>query len=175
MPAELTAFTLLVPIAVFLIVVAVVFAILNKTKLLGENVLAQLVFGFLVATVFVSAGGAVRYVGTIVPWFAVVIVSAAFIFALTGFLGDNVKSITKPIGIIIVIILGLAFLVSAFLVFSNVIVGYLPGPNFGRGIDEGSFLVLDWLYSPRVAGAVILIIASVIVSWVLYKSGGGKK
>ena len=175
MPAELTALAFFAPIAAFLIVFVVVFAVLFKTKVLGENKWANLFVAFLIATVFISTAGAVRYIGTVIPWFAVVIVSLAFILILTGFIGEPAKSMNKGISIAFVIILSLVFLISGFLVFSKLILSYLPGPNFGTGLTEGEFFFLDWLYSPRIAGAVILLVVSALVSWVLVKSGDKKE
>jgi len=170
MPAELDAIAFFAPIAAFLIVFIVIFAVLFKTKILGENKWANLFVAFLIATVFISTAGAVRYIGTIVPWFAVVIVSLTFILALTGFIGEKSDFMAKGISATFVIILGLVFIISGFIVFSKLIIGYLPGPTFGFGLSEGEFVFLDWLYSPRIAGAAILVIVSALVSWVLVKS-----
>ena len=75
----------------------------------------------------------------------------------------------KGIGVVVIVIIGLIFLVSGFVVFSDVIVNYIPGPSFGGG-DENATFLLEWLYSPRVMGAVLLVIVSAIAAWILVKA-----
>ena len=170
MPTDLTAITYFAPIAAFLIVFAVVFAILLKTKILGEHKLGLLIISFIIATLFISAAGAVTFIRTIIPWFAVLVITLVFLLMVTGLIGKPAEFMNKGIGVAFVIILGLVFLVSGFFIFSYLITPYLPGPGFGIGGDPKTLAFADWLYSPRVAGAILLVIISVAVSWVLVKT-----
>ncbi|MFH1425801.1 MAG: hypothetical protein ABIG28_03700 [archaeon] len=170
MAADPTAIAYFAPIAAFLIVFLVVYAILAKTKLFEESKWFNIFLSLFIATIFVSAGGAIKYIGAIVPWFAVLLVSLAFLLAFTGFVGKPAMDMNKGIGIAFVIILGLVFIISGFIIFSSAIFPYLPGPGFGSGDNLETTIFLDWLYSPRVAGAILLIIISALVSWVLVKS-----
>jgi hypothetical protein len=167
---DISAITFIAPIAVFLIVFIIVFAVLTKTKIIGENNWVVLFFSFLIATIFISVAGAKQFITTIVPWFVVLIVSLIFLLALIGFIGKPAEFMTKGVGIAFVIILALVFLISGFMVYSNAIVSYLPGPGFGTGENVEAIVFLDWLYSPRVAGAALLVILSAVVSWVLVKA-----
>lgn len=153
------------PLWSFVIVSIVVFAVLHKTKILGENKLIQGIISFVIATVFVTTIGARDYVLSIVPWFAVLVVAIFFIFVITGFIGIGSK-INNGIGIVFVIILGLILLFSAISVFSWG--AYLPGSSGGAG-NENLLQFTDWLYSPKVAGAILLIGLSVVLSWILIK------
>jgi len=170
MTADLTAVTYFAPIAAFLIIFIVAYAIFAKTKLLGENNWLNIFVSFLIATLFVSVSGAQTYVRTVVPWFAVLMVTFVFILAIVGLIGKPMESLNKPIGIIFIVILGLVFLISAFFVFSDLFISYLPGPGFGMDGDPKTVYFLDWVYSPRVAGAALLIILSAVASWVLVKA-----
>lgn len=154
------------PILAFLVVVTVVFAVLNKTKLLGENLLGQLFVSFLVATIFVSAAGVREYVLTITPWFAVLVVSLFFILFVSGFVGKPIEGMNKGIGIVAVLVLVIIFLVSGFVVFSDVIGPYLPGGSESERLGD--------IYSSRVFGALLLLAIGGIVSWVLAR-GVAKK
>lgn len=167
--ADVSAIAFFAPIAAFLIVVVVMYAVLHKSKIVGENSWAILFTSFVIASIFVSVAGAREYVQTIVPWFAVLIVSLVFLMAMLGFIGKPMEFMTKPIGIAFAIILALVFLVSGFLIYSNVLIAYLPGPGFGTGGNIESVVFLDWLYSPRVVGAILLIGLSALVSWILVK------
>ncbi len=170
MPADLSAITYFAPIAAFLIVFAFTFAILIKTKILGEHKIGTLLVALLIATLFVSAAGTIEYIQAIVPWFAALVVSLVFLLVITGLVGKPAEFMNKGIGIAFVIILSLVFLTSAFIIFSSSIFPYLPGPGFGTGGNIGATTTLDYLYSPRISGAILLIIISAIVSWVLVKA-----
>tara|TARA_Y100000034_G_scaffold103395_1_gene128899 strand:+ start:1361 stop:1879 length:519 start_codon:yes stop_codon:yes gene_type:complete len=159
----------LAPVAAFLIVVAVSFSVFIKTKLMGDNAWVQLFVSFVIGALFVGAAGAVQLVQTIVPWFAVLLVSFFLLLALMGFLGKDMNFASKGAGVVFIVLLGIVFLFSAFSVYSNTLVNYLPGPGFGAGGDEGVLFFLDWLYSPRVLGTVILVLVSAVASWVLVK------
>jgi hypothetical protein len=169
--ADLSGISYFLPILSFLVVFIIVFAVLNKTKLLGENKWWQLFVSFIIATIFVSAAGARDYVLNIIPWFGVLIVSFVLILAVVAFIGEPLKDMHKGLGIAFVIILILAFLVSAIFVFSDYIAPYLPW-NYPAG---GGSVLADWLYSPRVFGAILLLIVSAVVSWILVKAGAEKK
>ncbi len=170
MPADPTAIAYFAPIAAFLVVFLVVFAILAKTKIFEDSKWFNIFFSFLVAIIFISAGGAVKYIGSIVPWFAVLLVSMAFILVFTGFIGKDAMSMNKGIGVAFIVIRGLVFLISGFIIFSSSIFPYLPGPGFGSGDNLETTIILDWLYSPRIAGAILLVVISAIVSYVLVKA-----
>lgn len=167
---DLSAIAYFAPIAAFLVVFVISYAIFAKSKLLGENKWLNIFISFLISSLFISAGGAITYVRTITPWFAVLLISMVFILMLTGILGKPLEKVNKGIGIAFVVLAGVIFIVAAFVLFSHLLTSYLPGPNFGAGLDEGTFTFLDWLYSPRVGGALILVIISAVVSWVLVKA-----
>jgi hypothetical protein len=167
MVADLTSVSFFAPIAAFLLVFIVVFAVLHKLELIGDSKWANIFVSFLIASVFVSAAGTKDYVLTVIPWIAVLIVSLFFILMLTGFIGEGAK-MGKGLGIAVLIILVLIFLVSAFVVFNDVLL--LPGGPVSEDTGIGSLVFFDWLYSERVIGALVLIIASAIVTWVLVKS-----
>jgi len=158
------------PIFAFLLVWVVLFAVLNKTKLLGDGKFVQIFVSFLIATIFIALGGVKEYVLTIAPWFAVLLISLFFILAMLGLAGKVSAGLTKGLGVTFLILLVLVFLISGIVVFSNVLAPYLPGSSVAGG-SEDILQFTDWLYSDRVVGAIVLVIASAFVSWILVKSG----
>lgn len=171
MVADLSFFGYFAPVAAFLIVFAVVFAVLFKLKILGENKWGMLLISFLVASVFISAAGLRDYVLTVTPWFAVLLISLVFILMLVGFIGKDADFMKKGIGIGVLIAALIIFLASGYVVFSSVISPYLPGPTFGLGdVDAPSLFLLDWVYSPRVVGGIVLLVSAALASWALMKS-----
>jgi len=174
MAADVSAFVYFAPILAFLIVFAIMLAILHKTKLIGENIYVQLFFSFVIATVFVTATSVRQLVLNVIPWFAVLIIALFLMMALIGFMGKTDTMIGKGFAWIFVILLIITFLVSGIKVFSSTVGPYIPGsPTAGTG-DPTLTNFFDWLYSPQVAGAILLIIVAALVSWVLVKSGGMK-
>ncbi|MDO8460694.1 MAG: hypothetical protein Q7S74_06295 [Nanoarchaeota archaeon] len=168
--ADVSSIAYFAPIAAFLLVFLVVYAILVKSKILGENKLLNLFVSLFLATMFVAFASARQYVQTIVPWFAVMLVALFLVLILVGLVGKPSEFMNKGIGIAFVVLLGLVFLISALFVFSNVFISLLPGPGYGMNADPKLMYFLDWLYSPRIAGTLLIIIISVAVSWVLVKS-----
>ena len=69
MPVDISGVTYFEPILAFLVVFVVLYAVLAKTKILGEdNKFVNIFASFLVATIFVAAAGVREYVLTITPW-----------------------------------------------------------------------------------------------------------
>lgn len=172
MVADVSAVAYFAPILAFLLVFIVVFAVLYKTKFLGELLFVQLMTSFVVASLFIGFGSVRQYVVTITSWFAVLAVSLFFLLFLLNFIGKWTSE--KWIGVVVVIVLMIAFLVAALKVFAYGVGPYLPG-SFTRA--EGNPVLVgffDWFYSPPVIGAVFLIIVCVVVSWVLVKAVGKK-
>jgi hypothetical protein len=173
MAVDLAGFSYFAPILAFLIVFIIMFALLHKTKLLGEVVWFNLFISLFVAAIFVSAAGVRDYVLTITPWFGALVVSLFFILFIVGFAGKDVEFLHKGIGIFFVIVLILVFLVSGFIVFSDVLLPYLPGSS-GAGADPGVFSLTREIYGTRVFGAILLVAISAVVSWVLVRSAVSK-
>ena len=167
MAADISGVALIAPILAFLLVFIVVTVVLRITKILGEHIWIQIFVGFLIAVLFVSVAGVKDLVQTIVPWFAVLIIGLVMFLAIIAFIGKDVDFIKKPIAVVFVIVMGIIIIVSAFVVFSDIVVKYVPGPSYGSDADENTLYLFDWLYSPRVYGAILLIIASAIAAWVL--------
>ena len=143
------------PILSFLLVFTVLFAVLAKYKLLGENKFTNLFVSFIVATIFVSLTSAREYVISITPWFAVFIIVSLFLFALTGFIGNVPDWMSKGMSSALVVGLLIVFLVSAYFSFSSA-----PLVESIKG----------WVSKPRIYGALLVLGLSAVVSWVLIKS-----
>ena len=176
MAADVSAFVYFLPIFAFLVVFAIVFAVLSMYKIIGENVFFQLFFSFVVATIFVTASSASQVVLNVIPWFAVLVVAMLLLLFLVKFI-DKSEIIGKGFGWAFVVLLIVVFIVSGVKVFSGTIGPYLPGAQDVSDADPNLLNFFDWLYSPRVAGAFLLIIVAVLVSWLLVKTGAvpGKK
>ena len=163
MAADVSAVTYFAPIAAFLIVFLVSFAILHKSKLLGESKWVNLFVSFVIAALFISVASLRLYVQTITPWFGALLVSLFFILALLGLIGGADKTHGFLRGFFLVAAI-LIFLISGVVVFSDTLAPWLPGTpeSFGNPVSS-------WVYSPPVVGAIILIVIAGAVSWALVR------
>ncbi len=165
MAADISAFVFFLPIFAFLIVFSIVFAVLNKFKIIGENLFFQLFFSFVVATIFITASSARQVVLNVIPWFAVLIVAILLLLMLVSFIG-KADVIGKGMAWVFVVLLIIIFFVAGIKVFASTLSPYLPGST-SKGGDSTLLRFFSWLYSPRVAGAFLLILSAAFVSWIL--------
>ena len=166
--ADLSGISYFLPILSFFVVFVIIYAVLSASKIIGDK-WVKLFVSFLVSTIFVSAVGARDYVLNIIPWFAVLIVSLFLMMMVTGFIGKMDK-FNHGLGIAFVVLLILAFLVSAIFVFSDYFAPYIPRPTYGAGGNPSVLNFTEWFYSGRVMGGILLLILSGLVSWILVKS-----
>ena len=154
---DFTPFSQILPLLTFLVVFILVFAVLNRTKVI-ENAFMQLLIAFLLSTIFITAAGAREYVEAVTPWFAVLLVCLFFIMAIMGFIGKDVDFMKKGVGGAFVAILIIAFVISGILIFSTGL-----RPYFGL-----------FFSSPRLYSAILLLVIAGVVGWALMKSVGKK-
>ena len=97
----------------FLLVYVVVYAILTKTKILGENAFVNSITAFILAIIFITFAPGVEYLGAITPWFAILIVSLFFFLVIVGFSQKDIDKFMKPwiAWVFIVLLLIINFLV----------------------------------------------------------------
>ncbi|HVY01263.1 MAG TPA: hypothetical protein VHA12_00675 [Candidatus Nanoarchaeia archaeon] len=163
---DLTSFGYFVPLLTYFVVFIVVYAA-SKTAKIFTSEFMHLFTSFIIATVFVSAAGPRTYVSSIIPWFAVLLVSFFLILAMTkGFFDFKEwdKAMPKVFGIVLIVF----FVVSGVVVFSSYFSPYLPW-NSPAGGDPNILVVTDWIFSPRVFGAILLIIITAVISFIIAK------
>jgi hypothetical protein len=165
MVADVSAITYFAPIAAFLVVFLVAFAILYKSELLGKEAKWLTLFvSLVIAALFISIASVRIYVQTITPWFGALLVSLFFVLILMGAIGgaDKTHGFLRWFFLIAALLI---FLISGIVVFSGTLAPWLPGTpeSFGNPVSS-------WLYSAPVIGAVILIVIAGAVSWALIKA-----
>jgi hypothetical protein len=165
MALDISGLFFFMPIFSFLFVVLIVFAILAKTKILGDSKWIIALTSFIVAVVFMSFSSADLYIRTIIPWFVVLMVVVFLVLLIALFSTKAWDKIMSPaFAWVIVGILILIFLIAAIRVFNPVL-----HPDLGVTSGQGtSFLeqIKDFM-SGGVAGSILLLIVAVIVAWVI--------
>ena len=74
------------PIFAFLLVFIVIYALLFKTKVLGENQPVMLFISFILSSFFIVQASLVEFVKFTSAWFSVIVIGVFFLIALLGFL-----------------------------------------------------------------------------------------
>lgn len=166
MAIDISGIFLFMPIFSFLFVFFIVYALLVKTKVLGESNFVNLLISFIMAIIFMSFSSLDLYVQTIVPWFIVLIVCVFLILLLVGFSSGKLENVMsqKFFGWAMVIILLSIFLIAAIRVFNPVF-----HPDLIITSGEGTSLLEQLRYASdgRIFGTVLLLIAAGAVSWIL--------
>ncbi len=156
MAIELAGLTLFMPILSFLLVFVLVYAVLAKTEVLGDNKSVHLLISFILAVFFIVEASLVDFINFTSAWFAVFLVCVFLIFVLIGFVGkDALGAITgnKAVAWVLLAALVIFFIISSAYTFNWAV-------NWGA-LWDGAYT--DWF------SMGVLAVVAVIVSWVLAK------
>src|SRR3989344_5710429 len=102
MAVDVSGISYFLPIISFLVIFLVSFAVMMKAKL-PESKFLQVLLSFLIATIFISVGGARTYIENVAPWFAVVLVSLFLMFLVLGLAGKGLDDWAGGIGKVFVV------------------------------------------------------------------------
>lgn len=168
--ADLSGLAFFAPVLAFLAVFAILYAVLINIKILGEYRLGIAFISFVFASIFAISTSFTNWVLNSVAFFGVLLV-ALFSIMLLGSLVSTDMIPRKFLVWLFAIVMIVVFIASGIHFSTGNIVNYLPGPFYGvgDGVDPDTLFFFDWLYSPPIAGAIGLIIAAVVVSFILIK------
>lgn len=144
------------PIFSFLLVFIIVYAILQKTKILGDNAGVSLFLSLIFASFFIVNAKMVEFVKFNATWFVVFMVCIIFILMFLGFVGKDYLKVfaeNKNFAYAFIFILIFAFIFSAARIFNWVL-------DWSK---IKSWAQTDWF------GFILLLIIAGIVSLVLSK------
>ena len=161
------------PAFTFLFIFVLVYAVLDKFKLMGENKWLKLIASFSIALLFLFSGDTLKFVEVITPWFVVLVILALFILSLFMFMGAKESDIEKatkdPVlywTILVIIIILLIIAVGE--VFTSV------GPTSQDGSPPSAGLRA--VTNPKTLGALfILVVAAFAVKFISSHEGINKR
>ncbi len=158
------------PIFGFLFVFVVMFAVLLKTKILGDNAFTNSFVAFIFAIIFITFSPGIDFVTTLVPWFVILFVTLFLILLIVGFSQGKMEDIMKPwVTWVFIALLIIAFLVSAIVVFNPVLGDYLPGSGVeGDGVG---FQIKDFIFGEQFLGGLLLLVIAIAASYLIAKKG----
>lgn len=155
---DLSGLGTFMPIFAFILVFTVTYALLAKTKVLGEHKFVHIFVSFCIAIIFIISANAIEYVGAITPFFAAFVVSLLFIMLIVGLIKGNVETFFKGNGFswFVIIVLIIIFVFSALFLFAPLINQYMAGPK-------------QFLLQPQILGVLILVAVTAFTAWLLSK------
>jgi hypothetical protein len=157
------------PVFSFLFVFLIVYAILLKTKILGEGKFVIALISFVIAIIFMSFSTANfstdQYVRTIVPWFAVLLVCVFLVLVLAGLSTKDLGGImNNKFAWVVIAILIIIFVLAAIRVFNPV---FHPEYGITSGDRPQVLSQIANLFNNSVGGSILLLIIAIIVAWVI--------
>lgn len=169
---DVSGLNFFMPVFSFLLVFVVVYAVMAKTKVLGESQFVNLMVSFIMGVIFMSFSSLELYVQTIIPWFIVLLIIVFLVLVLAGLsTKDLSKIMTTQFAWVMVAILVVIFLIAAIKVFNPVF-----HPDLLITSGEGTSMlgqIRTYINSNGYAGSVLLLITAIIVSWILTKKVKG--
>ncbi len=142
------------PIFSFIFVFIIVYSLLTKYKILGEEKFINSLMAAIFATAFITASSVRTYVETITPWFVVLVVALFFILTIIGFSQKKVEDIIgKNFVVGLVIVVMLIFFFAGIKVFSTVLT-----PLFFKISNDDRFL-----------GGILIFLVASLMSWIFTK------
>ena len=139
MVVSLAAISTLMPVISFLFIFILIYALLVKTKVLGENNMVSLFLSLIIASFFIVNVNLVEFTKTNVSWFVVFIVCLFMILLMLSFVGKEASEFfvknTKVAGVLVALVI-IMFIVSSSYAFNwalnfNVVQSWFDQEWFG--------------------------------------------
>lgn len=162
MAVDISGISYFNPILTFVLLFVLVYAILEKTKIIGETKAIQAIVSLILSAIFASVFEVRSYVESVTPWFAVLVVALFFVIFLAAFGLKDPGSIMKPWLIWVFIgLLAIVFLYQGYNVFD------VAG-------NHDYLSIKDWIQEPKVAGGLWLGIFAIITVFAVTRKAAGK-
>lgn len=168
MVIDISGIYFFMPVFSFLFVFLIVWAVLSRTKLLGDTSFVNFFVSFIMAVIFMSFSSLDLYVQTIIPWFVVLFIMVFLVLLIAGLSTKELSKImTTRFAWGVVVILLIIFLIAAIKVFNPVL-----HPDLIVTTGEGTSLIEQIRYAANgsAVGTILLIIIAGAVSYFLSKS-----
>ncbi len=160
----------LIPVFLMILVYAVIYATLTKTKILGDSVNINAFIAAALTVLFAVMPGAMEFITVIAPWFVVMVIvafSVLLVFMFGGVKADKVEKLFENSSVYwTIIILSIIILVGGFtVVYGPFFVGGAPGGEGpGASIHKAIFNV------KVITTVIVLIIFSFAVRLLSFES-----
>jgi len=153
--ADLSIMQYFLPIFSFILILIIMYAVLQKTKLLSENIRINFMVALCAALLTMFAGNTLELVDYMVPWIVFVLFILVMIFMIFMFFGLDKDTIWERIGTPGIV--WTFFIVIIILAMGKVFGPIIPNEGVGTGTLFG------FLFQPQILGVIALLL---IAMWV---------
>jgi hypothetical protein len=163
-PIDVSQINFFTPIASFLLVFIVIYAVLQKSKILGESKAINAWVSFVMSIIFISFSSTDLYVRSIVPWFVVLLIIIFLVLITMAFTNKEYdKMLTSKVAWGVAVVLIIVFLIVAINVFNPV---FNQDKIFVQG-DHPEVIsqAIYFLFYSKWAGSILLIIVTAIIAY----------
>ena len=160
----------LIPLFIFILIYAIIYAVLSKSKFLGDSANINAIVAFALSALFAVMPGAMEFVSVIAPWFVVMVIvafSVLLVFMFGGMKGDAVENLfMNPTVYWTIIILSIIVIVGGLTaVYGPIFVGGSPGgEGAGSSVHKAIFNI------KVITTVIVLIIFSFAVRLLSFES-----
>lgn len=144
------------PVFTFLFIFALMYAVMDRFKIMGESKVVKVTIAFSIAILFLFSTNVLKLVNLITPWFVFLVVAVLFTISLFIFMGVKESSMISTVGrpdvywpILIAIIIFL------FVAITQVFSETFETKEDGVGTTESGIAAI---VHPRVLGAIFLLV-----------------
>ncbi len=156
------------PIFGFVLVFVLIYAILTKTKILGETASINTIISLILSIIFLSFSSVRNYVINITPWFTVLLTISFFFMLIIVFLiKDNWTKFTKPLSLVFITLFSLILISAFFYTFPNT-QAYLPGAD-ESGANSFLLSIKHFILEKETLNGILLIIVTIVVGLIITK------
>jgi hypothetical protein len=153
------------PIYALLLIIGVSYAVLAKTKILGDSKAINAFISLIFSVIFISFSSVREYVVNVTVWFTVLITGAFFFLLMIVFIVKDPAKFFKPLGIVFIILLSLVIIVAIFYTFPGT-QAYLPGQS-ESGANSTLINLKHFMLQDSVLSGILLLIAAAIAIFVV--------
>jgi len=154
----------IMPLLAYLFVFTLIYALLAKTKVLGNNKAVHFAISLVIAVIFVLTPMSTQFTILAIPWIAIFIFMVFFILLIITFVRGKIDDIVKSsfIAVIVTLVILIIFFISAMNVF---------GPLISQGtyLSSQGQQALNFFTNPQFYGLAILLIIAGVISWQVTK------
>lgn len=154
------------PLFAFALVFVLAYAVLAKTKILGESARINVILSLILSIILASFSSVREYITTVTPWFTVLLILSFFFLMIIVFLiKDDWTKFTKPLTIIFMLSLLLIIIISLFYAFPST-QAYLPGQN-EAGANDFLLSIKHFILQEKFLSGILLLIIAIIVGFII--------
>lgn len=153
------------PIYAFLLVFGIAYAIIAKTKVVGDSKAINGFIALILSIIFLSFSTVREYMVNVTVGFTVLLTAVFFFMLGILFIIKDPEKMFKPLGIIFMILLALIMIIAVFYTFPGT-QAYLPGES-EAGANETLLNIKHFILQDSFLSGILLIIVAAIAIFVV--------